>query len=61
MNAMAGPGLAMGGIFFLIWLLLMVGMIVGFVLTIVALWRGMKAHEKIAANLQTVLLKRKGE
>ncbi len=61
MNTMAGPAMAMGGFFFLIWLLLMVGMIVGFVLTIVALWRGMKAHEKIAENLQAVLLKDKGE
>jgi hypothetical protein len=45
---------AMGGLFILIWLVLMAGMMAGWVLFLVAAWRGMKAHESIAASLQKI-------
>lgn len=63
MNTMgaSGPGLLAGGLFFVIWLLMMGGMIVSWIICLIALWRGMKAHESIAANLKTVLSSRKGE
>jgi hypothetical protein len=48
-------GFALGGvIFFLIWLLLMGGMIVGWVIFLVAIWRGMKAHEMISMTLERI-------
>ncbi|MFO7974486.1 MAG: hypothetical protein R6V12_07620 [Candidatus Hydrogenedentota bacterium] len=43
-----------GGLFFLIWLLLMGGMIVGWIVFLVAIWRGMKAHESIALSLERI-------
>ena len=52
------PGLIAGGLFFIFWLLMMGGMIVGWIIFLVALWRGMKAHESIAASLQAVLANR---
>jgi len=48
----SGPGLLAGGIFFLIWLLLMGGMIVGWIVFLIAIWRGMRAHESIAESLR---------
>jgi len=44
----------MGGIFFLLWLLKMAAMVAGYVILLVALWRGMKAHERIATTLDTL-------
>ena len=63
MSAMgaSGPGVLAGGLFVVIWLLMMGGMIAGWIICLVALWRGMKAHESIAANLKAVLSNRKGE
>lgn len=63
MNTMgpSGPGSLAGGLFFVIWLLMMGGMIVGWIIFLIALWRGMKAHESIAENLKEALSKRKGE
>jgi len=63
MEAMGLSGLDIlaGGLFFIIWLLMMGGMIVGWIIFLIALWRGMKAHEAIAANLKVVLSNRKGE
>ena len=46
---------ALGGVFFLIWLLMMGGMIVGYVVALVALWRAMKAHESIAMTAREAL------
>jgi hypothetical protein len=43
----------MGGIiFFVIWLLLMLGIISGWIIFLVAIWRGMKAHESIAESMK---------
>ena len=51
MQAMS-PGMemtAMGGIIILFWLFLMIGM--------VAVWRGMKAHESVAESLRKIAAK----
>ena len=62
MNTMgpSGSGLLAGGLFFLIWLLMMGGVIVGWIIFLIAMWRGMKAHESIAVNLKRILASRKG-
>ena len=39
----------------MIWLLMMGGMIVGYVVALVALWRAMKAHESIAMTAREAL------
>ena len=38
----------------LIYILFIIGMITGVVVMIIAWWRGMKAHEKIAENLKVI-------
>ena len=48
---MHAPG-GLGAIFFLLWLAMVVGGIVGWVVLLVAVWRGMKAHESIAFSLE---------
>jgi hypothetical protein len=58
MNAMSpvmptGVGI-FGGLFFLIWLLMMGGAIIGYIVLILAVWRGMKAHESIALSLERI-------
>jgi hypothetical protein len=37
-----------GPVVFLLWLLMTVAIIGGYILMLVALWRGMKAHESLA-------------
>jgi hypothetical protein len=37
-----------------LWFLLTVGVIVGWVITLVALWRAMKAHESIAISMDQI-------
>ncbi len=37
-----------------IWLLMMIGMFGGLVVLLVALWRGMKAHEIIARTMTSI-------
>lgn len=50
----SGLGIIGGlGIFF--YLLMMLGMIVGYIFLIIAIWRGMKAHESIAETLKNYL------
>jgi len=51
---MQGPGALAGGLFFLIWLVMMVGMLAGYVILLVAIWRGMKAHEAIAHTMASI-------
>lgn len=46
-----------GSSIFLVWLLLMVGMIVGWIILLVAIGRGMRAHESIAESLRHIALK----
>ena len=41
---------AVGGVFFLIWGLMMLGALCGYIILLVALWRAMKAHESIARS-----------
>jgi hypothetical protein len=41
-----------GGLVFLIWILVMLLMFVGFIIMIISGWRMMKAHESIAKSLK---------
>jgi len=41
-----------GIIFFVIWLILMLGVITGWIIFLIAVWRGMKAHESIAESMK---------
>ena len=45
-------GPAVGGVFFLLWLAMMVVMMGGWVMVILSLWRGMKAHESVAMSMR---------
>jgi hypothetical protein len=49
-----GPGIIGGVVFFLLWLLMMSGMIGGWIIFLVAAWRGMKAHESVAESLRRI-------
>jgi hypothetical protein len=40
------------GVFFAVWLLMMIGMVVGYIIFLVAIWRAMIAHESIAGSLR---------
>ena len=55
-------GMVAGGIFFLVWLLFTAGSVVFAVLFLVAVWKGMRAHQSIAETLRKVQedLTRKG-
>jgi len=39
------------GVIMVVWLLMMAPFVVGWVIFLIALWRGMKAHERIASAL----------
>ena len=54
MQQMPARGLAAMGIFFVFWVLMMVPFIAGWIFFLVAFWRGMKAHERIATSLTTL-------
>ena len=41
-----------GGLGIVLYLVIMLGMLVGYVIIIIAIWRGMKAHESIAETLK---------
>lgn len=43
-----------GPVSFLIWLLFFIGAIVGWIVFLVAVWRGMKAHESIAESVKKI-------
>ena len=49
---------AAGGLIFLLWLFMMCGMIVGYIILLVAIWRGMKAHESIAESIHIIASKK---
>ena len=51
---MPAGGFGMMGIMMVLWLLMMAPFVVGWIVVIIALWRGMKAHERIAATLTTL-------
>jgi len=38
----------------IIWLLIMSGMVVGYIVMLISWWRAMKAHEKIAEKLSEI-------
>lgn len=48
------PGVVGASLFFVIWLLMMTAGLVGYVILLVAVWRGMKAHESIADTLKYI-------
>ena len=50
---MLGPAIP-GIIFILIWLVVLVGVVASWVILIVAVWRGMKAHESVARSLKVI-------
>jgi hypothetical protein len=41
-------------IFYLIWLLFVIGAIIGWIVFLVAVWRGMRAHESIAESMRRI-------
>ena len=44
---------AIGGLFFvLLWLLMMAGGLIGYIVLLVAIWRLMRAHESVADSLK---------
>jgi hypothetical protein len=57
MECSQGPGIVAGGLFFIFWLFMMGGMIVGWIFFLVAMWRGMKAHESVAESLKQIVQK----
>ena len=50
-------GFSGAAIFFLIWFLMMGGMIVGWIIFLIAIWKAMKAHQSIAQTLQQIAQK----
>lgn len=44
-----------GGLMLLFWLVMMGGMVIGYIIFLVAIWRGMRAHEEIARALNKLL------
>ena len=44
-----------GGLGIVLYLVMMLGMVVGYIIIIIAIWRGMKAHESIAETLKNYL------
>ena len=53
---MQGGGLGLiGGVGILIYLVMMMGMVAGYVILLIAVWRGMRAHESIAETLKNYL------
>ena len=49
-----GSGLMGGIFFFIIWLIMMVGMLGAWVILVIAIWRGMKALEAMASSLKQI-------
>jgi len=41
-------------LFLFVWLIFMVGMIVTYIIVLIALWRTMKAHERIAERIGAI-------
>jgi hypothetical protein len=50
----SGTSPIVAAIFGIFWLLFMVGMTVGYIILLIAWWRAMKAHEKIANKLSEI-------
>ena len=43
-----------GALFFILWLLMMGGMVFGWIIFLIAAWRAMRAHETIADTLRYI-------
>ena len=55
------PGqMAGAGVFFMVWFFMMLGFTAGWVVFLVTMWRGMKAHEEIAEQLKRVVITQRG-
>jgi uncharacterized membrane protein len=55
MHGMAtGNFAALGILFFLLWVIVMVAFIATWIIVLVAVWRGMKAHERVADALESL-------
>jgi uncharacterized membrane protein len=53
---MMEPGPMTGvGLFFVVWFFMMAGFTIGWIIFLIALWRGMKAHEAIAEHLKRLV------
>ena len=50
-------GAGVGILFFFVWFAMMAGMVVGWILLLIAIWRGMKAHESIANSVAFIAQK----
>lgn len=57
---MPAGGFGMMGVMMVVWLLMMAPFVVGWIIVIIALWRGMKAHERIASTLDTLASNSRG-
>jgi len=49
------------GLLFIVWLMLMIGGVIGWVVFLIALWRMAMAHESIAETLRVALLGKRPE
>ncbi len=52
---MNGGTMLGGAVFFLVWLMFMVGGIAGYIILLVAVWKLMRAHESLADTAQEAL------
>ena len=43
-----------GGILFVIWQFLMIGIVIGYIFLVIAIWRIMKAHQSISETLKEI-------
>jgi len=47
-------GAFLGVIFIILWVILMGGMVIGYIFMLVALWRASKAHQAIAESVKEI-------
>ena len=50
-----GPSAVFGMFFSVIWFVMMAGMVISWIVLLVAIWRAMKAHESIATSARFML------
>jgi len=43
-----GPGAALAAVFGIVWFVFMIGIAVSYIIMLIAAWRAMRAHEKLA-------------
>ena len=55
MSAAPAVPMALSGIiFFIFWLFMMIGALIGYIILLIAVWRAMKAHESIAESVKAI-------